>query len=132
MKTIILKDGYVKYPDHWVAVKNMDPSEATHCGVLSVRNGIKLGVPTFLFFLKDKTINEMDFEDEKRVYLACESGFPEFSSVLKAQVDPKYGSNGQILNLDEWNKSPTIGWFHVFDSDEDQDMFTDALIYREM
>lgn len=56
MKTIILKDGYVKYPDHWVAVKNMDPSEATHCGVLSVRNGIKLGVPHFCFFLKIKQL----------------------------------------------------------------------------
>ena len=131
MKTIILKNGYIKYPDHWVAVKNMNPSEATHCGILTFRKGIKLGIPTFLFFLKDKTVNEMDIEDEKRVYEACEMVFPSFHSVLGAQVEPQRGLNNQILNFDEWNESPEIGWFHVFDADEDQDMFTDALIYRE-
>ena len=131
MKRIKLLNGYVDYPDRWMAVKNEDPSECTNCGVLSTRNGMKYGIPTFLFFLKNKTVNEMTGEDEEKVFEACKKVFPHFSLVLNSQVDPKQDSNGKLLNANEWNKAPTIGWFHVFDADEDQDMFTDALIYRE-
>lgn len=132
MKKIELINGYVEFPERWVAVKNENPSECTNCGVLSVRNGLKYGIPSFLFFLKGKTINEMTDEDEKKVFDACVEVFPEFSLVLSSQVDPKYGSDGSFLNLEQWDEAPTIGWFHVFDADVEQDMFTEAFIHRAM
>lgn len=36
MKTIILKHGYVQYPDEWMAVKNIDPAECDYCGVVEI------------------------------------------------------------------------------------------------
>lgn len=131
MKTIILKNGYVRYPDEWVAVKNMDPKKASNCGVLACRNSGKYDIPTFMFFLENKTIDEMDAEDESNVYEACKRVFPAFSEVLKSQVEPQYDKNHRIVNLEAWDDAPTIGWFHVFDVDDDQDLYTDALIYRD-
>lgn len=131
MKTILLADGYVKYPDHWVAVKNMEPKDANYCGVLQFKNGPKYGVPTFLFFLKNKTINEMNTDDEQQVFYACEKKFPEFFSILNSQVKPKRSPDGTLLNSKEWDDAPTIGWFHVFDAEDDYGLFDDALIYRK-
>ncbi len=129
MKKIELINGYVEFPERWVAVKNENPLESTNCGVLSVRNGLKYGIPTFLFFLKGKTVREMNKEDEKQVIQACVDIFPDFSLVLSSQVEPQ-GSGVIPDNMEEWDNAPTIGWFHVFDAADEQDMFTDALIYR--
>lgn len=130
MKTIILKNGFVKYPNHWIAIKNINPQEATQCGVLAFRNSLTYNIPTFLFFLNNKTIQEMDSKDQEQIYHACQKKYPEFNSLLEKQVDPKYDINNTIINIKEWDEAPTIGWFHVFDADEDYGPFNDALIYR--
>ena len=66
MKTILLKNGYVQYPDEWVAVKNMDPIQCDYCGVVEVRNGNKYKCPHFVFFL-DKPILKITDEDRNHI-----------------------------------------------------------------
>lgn len=116
MKTIILKKGFVKYPDEWVAVKNMIPSECDYCGAVQIRNANKYKCPTFLFFL-NKPVGDMNREDEKNVNDAIIKRFPLFERIIDDQVEPIRDENYQLLNLEEWDEAPTIGYFPIPEHD---------------
>lgn len=129
MKTIILKHGYVQYPDEWMAVKNIDPAECDYCGVVEVRNGYKYKCPKFIFFLDHPVVDLME-EDEDRINKAIIDKFPDFEDIIDDHVEEKYDENYHLLNLKEWDEAPTIGHFSIEEKGKPA-LVTDAYICRD-
>ena len=129
MKTIILKHGYVQYPDEWMAVKNIDPAECDYCGVVEVRNGYKYKCPKFIFFL-DHPVVDLTEEDEDRINKAIIDKFPDFEDIIDDHVEEKYDENYHLLNLKEWDEAPTIGHFSIVEKGKPA-LVTDAYICRD-
>lgn len=116
MKTIKIKNGILKYPDEWIAIKNKDPEDCEYCGVIECRNSSKYHIPKFIFF-QEKQISEMNNNDYQAVNEACIKRYPEFKDILECQVEPKYDEKLHLINEKEWMDSPVIGYFPVPDSD---------------
>lgn len=116
MKTILLKHGYVQYPDEWVAIKNMNPAECDYCGAVEVRHGYKYKCPTFVFFL-DKPILKITDEDRNKIYQTIIKKFPLFQQIMEDHVEIIKDKNGQILNLKEWDEAPTYECFPIPEQD---------------
>lgn len=112
MKKILLKHGYVQYPDEWVAVKNMDPAECDYCGVVEVRNGYKYKCPKFIFFL-DHPVVDLTDEDEEKINKSIIEIFPDFQDIIDDHVEEEYDENYHLLNPKEWDDAPTIGHFSI-------------------
>ncbi len=129
MKTVIMKNAYVEFPDEWLTLTNKDPKECEYCGVVQCRNNKKYKIPSFLFFL-EKPICEMNAIDYENVQKACVDRFPLFEGVLNSQVDPVYDDNFLLKNLREWQESPEIEYFNIPDEGE-LIMDFGALVYRK-
>lgn len=112
MKKILLKHGYVQYPDEWVAVKNMDPAECDYCGVVEVRNGYKYKCPKFIFFL-DHPVVDLTDEDEEKINKSIIEIFPDFQDIIDDHVEEEYDENYHLLNPKVWDDAPTIGHFSI-------------------
>ena len=128
MKTIFMKNGCLKYPDSWVAVKNMDPEECDYCGVVEVRNGYKYNCPKFIFFL-DHPVIDLTEEDEDKINKAIIDVFPDFQYIIEDHVQEKLDENYRLLNLKEWDEAPTIGHFTIVEKGQPA-LVTDAYICR--
>lgn len=129
MKKILLKHGYVQYPDEWVAVKNMDPAECDYCGVVEVRNGNKYKCPKFIFFL-DHPVVDLTEADEDKINKAIIDKFPDFEDIIDDHVEEKYDENHKLLNLKEWDEAPTIGHFTILEKGMPS-LITNAYICRD-
>lgn len=129
MQKTFLKNGCVKYPDNWVAVKNMEPAECDYCGVVQVRNGYKYNCPTFVFFL-DHPVVDLTEDDEDKINKAIIDRFPEFKNIISDHVEEKLDENYRLLNLKEWDEAPTIGHFSIVEKGKPA-LITEAYICRD-
>ena len=129
MKTIFMKNGCVKYPDNWVAVKNMEPAECDYCGVVEVRNGHKYNCPKFIFFLDHPVVNLTE-EDEYKINKAIIDRCPDFQDIIDDHVKEEYDENYHLLNPKEWDEAPTIGHFSIEEKGKPA-LVTDAYICRD-
>lgn len=129
MKKILLKHGYVQYPDNWVAVKNMDPAECDYSGVVEVRNGYKYKCPKFIFFL-DHPVVDLTDEDEEKINKAIIEIFPDFQDIIDDHVEEEYDENYNLLNPKEWDDAPTIGHFSIEEKGKPA-LVTNAYICRD-
>lgn len=91
-------------PENWVVANEDDAPYSDKATIVEIRNGSKYGMPHFVVFHRGEIVAEFIDEAVTRV---C----PEYESVLAKRVTPRYDSDGNFLNLDEWDASPAIGRF---------------------
>lgn len=91
-------------PENWVVANEDDAPYSDKATIVEVRNGPKYGMPHFVVFHRGEIVAEFIDEVVTRV---C----PAYESVLAKRVTPRYDSDGNFLNLDEWDASPAIGRF---------------------
>lgn len=113
--------------DDWVFVNQAAASRCDNVFVLEVRNGRAFEVPHFVYFKNGETCSNDEMVE------AVEPIWPRIREIESAQVVPAYDRNGEFLNYEEWDNSPTIGVFRILDS-TDYGRFNEApcgaMVYR--
>ena len=126
---VVCGGAYAILPDadDWVFVNQAAASRCDNVFVLEVRNGRAFEVPHFVYFKNGETCSNDEMVE------AVEPIWPRIREIESAQVVPAYDRNGEFLNYEEWDNSPTIGVFRILDS-TDYGRFNEApcgaMVYR--
>lgn len=105
----MLGDTAILIPDdseNWIVANELDAPCADKATVVEIRNGAKYGMPHFIVFHNGDTTAKFIDETVGKVY-------PKYNSILSKRVEPRYDIEGNFLNMEEWNSSPSIGRFPV-------------------
>ncbi len=108
-----IESGYVIFPKDWIVVNPEMARKCYYAGVVECRRA-NYNIPHFLFFT-NKASRDYDDELYKEVNAACCKAWSKFHEILQKQVEPIRAANGTILNLEEWNLAPTLGYFALFE-----------------
>lgn len=108
---IRIKNGIAKIPkDDWILVNPEDAEKCEHVCIVEFRNSRLYNAPHFCFFTNVEMGKDYNEEEINR---RCAEKWPDFNKLLGMHVelkrDPK--NPAVYLNLDEWNRSPQIGYF---------------------
>lgn len=120
MATTYLKTGKVIYPADWIVAGRDTANEHNYCGVIEFRNGTALGLPHILYFTDYHKTYEYPEGETERIYKEIIDTYPYFKELLNQQVKPIYKNGNEpsynpndFINMDEWEKAPTIGMFAI-------------------
>ena len=118
MKEIRLKDGTLKCPTQWEILDGtlVSCEDATHAGIVEVKNGSRYNAPHIVILL-DKPVDDISDGDLARIYSNVYTAFPQLSKIKEDYVQPKI-ENGVLVNFEEVKKSPCLGFFPIFASDD--------------
>lgn len=107
---IKIKKGCYQYPDDWVLIQNMDPMKADYCLALQIKNGEDLGLPTFLFLLKENTGLTSNFI--KNLYVIIAKDYPQLKSSIDVDtILDQLGIDSALDYREEILESHPIGVF---------------------
>lgn len=97
-------------PDGWIVANPMDAPFADKVTIVEVRNGVSYGVPHFVVFHNGEV--STDIIDGIVI-----RAFPEYREILNKRVEPRYDTEGNLLNAAEWDSSPAVGRFPALPND---------------
>ena len=127
IKRLSIKNGILEFDHRFIVVNPESAKESEYACVIECRNGHKYGsehfgipIPHFLFLCNEKY--GCDYNDDliEEMHQACSDKWHYFKDVLANQIDPIDDPNhcGYMLNADEWDKAPTIGYFAVYEESD--------------
>lgn len=113
--TISISDGdIIQIPVTWLVANPHEAPKATHAFVMEILRGEDYDSPHILY-LSEKSYEEIGAEDREEILRACEAIWPRLKEVREADIEPKYGPHGKILNKDEYMSSPKVGLFNIME-----------------
>ncbi|MBP3805465.1 MAG: hypothetical protein J6I76_16530 [Oribacterium sp.] len=126
-KRILLVNGTVIVPDDCIIVEQTKTSAANYAGIVAEKNST---LPHFLI-LSETPISEYSVADEDRLYETLGKLHPEIEEVRKNEVEAIFDEEGNVVNSDEWNASPRLGLFPVFEVEDMDNLFFGTGILRQ-
>ena len=112
MSILVIKNGYVTYPDAWIVLNKEDAATCAYAGVVEVCR-CESEIPHFLF-LSSIPIADMTDEDEQAVYQHCCDAYPAFAELLRTEVTPIWDEEGHFLNATKWISALHPGCFAIY------------------
>lgn len=86
-KKIDILDGYVFVPEDWIVIKNLNPVECTHVGVVDINRTTEYHAPHFVFFSHEPIpdFRFMRTEERNKLMDACSLFYPPLKEILELQ-----------------------------------------------
>ena len=109
MQRIDMKNSYLVCPDDWVKLELCDPSQSEEAIVIEFHNGEKFHLPHFVFVV-DKPL---DLSMEQRALEQAAQVSKEYKKAKAMYQDPRYASDGRMLNAKEFKEQPIAGFFKL-------------------
>lgn len=132
MRKVKLKDGYLIIPSNWIVLNEDEGNKYAYAGVVECRNSGLYNVPHFVFLNEYKYGCDYNEELYEYVHSMCIKAWPSFEDIIKKQVKPIPNplKHGDYLNVKEFLEAPTIGHFHLPESNETNNPVCGAVIIR--
>ncbi|MBP3806859.1 MAG: hypothetical protein ILA13_00425 [Eubacterium sp.] len=121
MKEIKIKDGVLIIPNDWILVNPEESTQYRYAAVIECRNSSKYGIPHFIKFCNYRYAKDYPDEFIDEFLSECQIAWPDFNDkVRKKQVKPIPNIDGKgYINIEKYLAAPTIGFFHILESDDD-------------
>lgn len=119
MQEIRIKNGTLICPSDWILINPEEAAESEYAGVVECNNSVIYKTPHFVWLRKDPSVNNFSPEEEEKVKKMCVAKWPPFEDIIQKQVslEPDPDNLGSYTNLDDWMKSPAIGYFTIIPDD---------------
>ena len=119
LKIYDIADGdKVCAPCDWLVANQEDALYCHFAGVMEIKNGEDYDAPHIIFFLEQPVSRRLSDGEKANILVAANSAWPRLAEVLADEVELEYGSDGGIINMNEYVSSPHVGFFAIHDQNE--------------